>query len=248
MPFVLFCFQVAEAELAEQALRASELFQISSAEERMVIQKLQTFPTVIHYFTRGGKYAPCLGWNWIGQIQRIRKQEPYRLKEIYSNILNAAGIIERIQYDFKHGISQETSSMEYLSNEFVFCSIGERGKRSLSSNNPTLVRNPVDEDMAIYLEEIFKHELVVEANYQKKYQTLMMTKSVSSKRRDDVVTWIRKTGMKLLYPADTSHLAVSFLDAFLSVKEPGLNEWTLLGLTCLHIAGKLVSPIYSLKK
>lgn len=147
---------------------------------------------------------------------------------MYISTKNLQNLLQQINHDFAHGLRKYNPNPQDIVNkiciEIEVVRAGTRGRNTFTDN------------IIPYMADIFQTEL----KKQQKYSSIrILTDAKVVKQRNEVVNWVIHTTKTLKYPAELAHIAIYIIDAYMSVRVP--SKFMLLGVTALHIAGKLVS-------
>lgn len=209
---------------------------------------MDTFPTIQLRQSAGANYTSY--WNWhrtvnilvqkvISQDGAIDSEKFHNLVELFEHVRDAKSLMDKITLTLGYGFDVSNPidpNIEEIFREMeVIAPVGKRG------------RNIVSTSMLPYLKVI----LDVELKKQSKYDWSVTPISPADLgNRNKIVAWILRVSLIINYPAETVHLAVYIVDKYLSKRNGGqkklkYNSWSnppplLLGITALHIAGKMV--------
>ncbi len=206
-------------------------------QEKQVLQYIKNFPTVIQQQTKGADFTAS--WNWYNIVQRHKREADAAkdnsvkqgiIRNLYMNTRHVHDILQQINHDFAKGLRKYNPDPQDIVHkiciEFEVSRAGNRGRNTFSDN------------IIPYMADIFQTELKKQEKYNCMTSSILTDVKVV-KQRKEVVKWILRTTKAFKYPAEVAHLAVYIIDAYLNVRLP--SKFMLLGVTALHIAGKLVS-------
>ncbi|ODN04310.1 Cyclin-A3-1 [Orchesella cincta] len=229
--------------------------------EERFYQKIKSFPSYIQQQTKGPNFTP--GWSWSRQFDKLVLECKQctdnekltdcqnRLMQFYQQCSRADRLLEEVRIIFQQGIQsiekisspsmQRSTGLgslesfgdlrEKVPENLGICRVGRRG------------RNTLNDGMMPYISEIFQHEMSKEGSYSANWMTKTLTKVDDCSKRNELVKWVCRVAAETFkYPAETAHLAVYLIDAYLNTERVSTTGWALLGICALQIASKLEEP------
>ncbi|CAL8088313.1 unnamed protein product [Orchesella dallaii] len=238
--------------------------------EQRFYQKVGSFPSYLQQQIKGPSFTT--GWNWNSHFKKLisdftectedkQRQECHDiLMKFYWQAGKVDTILEEVRIIFQQGICSSdanpggfvnpTTSLFGSTESGISVGPSKTLNDRIEGDEIDLLRaggrgrHSLNVGMMPYLSEIFQHELTKEANYGATWMTKPLTKQDVCTKRNELAKWVCKTaGENLKYPAETAHLAVYLIDAFLHKGcKITSSAMGLLGIAALQIAGKLEEP------
>lgn len=204
----------------------------------LINRKSLIFPSTLLRQRKGPSYSTP--WDWNRLAARITNSStpsllfgPTDLRQLVGQVVMVETIIEQIRHCFYNGNlpKLDKDQVAKVMEEFQISSRKRGG----------IGRNFINGCAFEYLPETFKLELEREHIYSKWTSNILST-GPEVRQRNALVKWVMETAIRFNYVAETTHLAVFFIDAYLAIPENKIaaSDWRLLGVGALFVAAKLV--------